>query len=169
MIHAYSPYRSFHDCMRRGKSSPDGPPEGDEVLGTFTRPTDIKMPTASQAIPKFKTEYPAAYHQCLSSLALTKTGGPTNTTLITVENANGFLMPAPVRLLPWIVLIALALFFILRQTRNSGRAPWLQCSERRQGSRKVSAQGHTNVTVEDDLVRHRGSQGKWMEIGRVPQ
>ena len=138
--------------------------ENDEVTGQFVNPQAIRLSAIkTDNILKFKTDLPpGAASQWLFVQWLYENQGQANHTVIEVENTNGIVMQFLVPLLPWLLIIGFAYFFLFRQLRNSAGAGGM-LGNFGKARAKILSKEHTNVTF-DDVAGIEEAKEEVMEI-----
>src|SRR5207237_178712 len=120
--------------------------EGDGIKGEFTEALTIK--TVPTKVQKFRTELPANTLDTWQVVKWIYDNAPKNTTVIEIENTSNILTQLLQVVAPWLLLIALAWFFIFRQLRNSAGAGGM-LGNFGKARAKVMSKEHTNITFDD--------------------
>jgi cell division protease FtsH len=140
--------------------------ENDEVRGQFTGPQTLKPSSAPGVKPekilKFKTELPAGDGGQWQFVQWLYEHNPKGTAMIEVENTNSIVMQFLVPLIPWLLIIGFAWFFLFRQLRNSAGAGGM-LGNFGKAKAKIMSKEHTNVTF-DDVAGIEEAKEEVMEI-----
>jgi len=134
--------------------------EGDDIKGEFTEALTIK--TVPTKVQKFRTELPANTLDTWQVVTWIYTNAPKNATVIEIENTSNLLTQLLQVVAPWLLLIALAWFFIFRQLRNSAGAGGM-LGNFGKARAKVMSKEHTNITF-DDVAGIEEAKEEVMEI-----
>jgi cell division protease FtsH len=130
--------------------------DGDEISGTFNVPTNLGTNVVTDFVASLSPGESSnwEFHQRLID------GNPRM--LVKVENSQSFLMQILIPFIPWLVLIAILWFVIIRQLRNGGGAGGMLGNFGR-SRHKITSKEHTNVTF-DDVAGVEEAKEEVMEI-----
>ena len=148
-------------AMSKGNKVQSVTIENDEVMGQFVDPQSIRLSaTKTDKILKFKADLPpgAASQWAFVQWLYDNHGNA----VIEVENTNGIVMQFLVPLLPWLLIIGFAYFFLFRQLRNSAGAGGM-LGNFGKARAKILSKEHTNVTF-DDVAGIEEAKEEVMEI-----